>query len=365
MVNSFIRSGKYLLQDVVPDGIHATQLVYRAMGQLMAVPFVHPHAGLSMANQFVSIAEGTVTQDPAAAPNVALASRLGSHLISTAVAQPKSMKVAVRVDEPGLDIYIAYPIWIGGISAVGVFWDQVNVGTVNQQSAAAFTGSEFVHDQEVCIARNVTVGLHSITMSASVALSIGLSYIRARRTSVKKIFKKGVGTTIDAYRSLPLPAIVGLSSATDAAVLSDELPISRLLAGEGIDIAFTATLTKATAFILHGILTAPAGGAGPLNARLGIGIAANSATGFVQVLQITGENTYAATVVGAVDASLADHQYRLILPAGLAQSLQVFFDGALIGTVPIIVPYLGGFMGIWTTGASKALTIKDLRIIEH
>ncbi|MFD2056545.1 SGNH/GDSL hydrolase family protein [Mesorhizobium calcicola] len=363
MINSFIRSGNYKVQDAVPDGVHPTAVTYRAIGQLMALPFVHPHAGLAGANQFISIAEGTVTIDPASTSLAAGATRTGLMLISDAISHPKSIKAMIRVDEPGLDIYIGYPIWNGGLAAVGVSWDQVGVGTINQFSSITLTSFEFAQDHEVCVARNVPVGLHMVTLGASSgAASLGLSHIRSRRSTVKKAFTKG-SVSSDRFRDLALTQFNVFSSSTDVAMLEDELFISRLLSGEGVDLIFTATMAKDTQFILHGITTAPAVSTA-MQARMGVGVGLNG-SGFVTVYQLSGENTYATTVLNAVDLSGVAHQWRLTLGAGLSQTMTVYVDGASLGTAALTVPYLGGCMGGRTSGSSKILNITDLRVVEH
>lgn len=367
VVDSFIRSGDYRILDAVPDGVHPTNIVYRSIGQMMAAPFVYPQPGLSMANQFMSCIEGTVNITPANAPLKAEATRTGFQQISDAINQAKSLRALVKVDEPGLDIWIAYPIWSGGLSNVGVAFDQgITVGSINQQSAISLTGSEFVQDHEVCVARNVPLGLHMVSLSSgSGAAALGLSYVRTRRSAVKKSFGRSTVTGFDRHKDLLGGQSVTLfSSGVDAVELWDELPISRLISTDGIDITFAATFAKDTQFVLHGVNTAPPTGAVSMKPRMGVGVGCAVTTGFVTVYQLTGENTYTATAVNAADFSAVSKQYRLIIPAG-TQNLSVYANGTLLNTVALTTPYLGGFMGLRSNVSGSSPTISDLRVIEH
>ncbi|AID29261.1 hypothetical protein MCHK_1436 [Mesorhizobium huakuii 7653R] len=366
VVYSLIRSGDYRVLDVVPDGVHPTNIVYRLIGQMMAMPFVYPQPGLSMANQFMSCVEGTVNITPANTPLIAEATRTGFQQISDAINQPKSLRVLVKVDEPGLDIWIGYPIWSGGLTSVGVGFDQgVTVGSINQQSAISLTGSEFVQDHEVCVARNVPVGLHMVTLSSSAgAAALGLSYVRTRRSSVKKSFGRTTVTGFDRHKDLlGGQSVTIFANGADAVELWDELPISRLIATEGIGITFAATFAKDTQFVLHGVNTAPPTGATGMKARMGVGVGCAASTGFVTVYQLTGENTYTATAVNAADFSGVSKQYRLVIDPG-SSSLKVY-NGPLLGTVALTTPYLGGFMGLRSNVSGSSPIISDLRSIEH
>ena len=67
-------------------------------------------------------------------------------------------------------------------------------------------GFEFVQDHEVCVARNVPVGLHMVTLSSSAgAAALGLSYVRTRRSSVKKSFGRTTVTGFDRHKDLSAP----------------------------------------------------------------------------------------------------------------------------------------------------------------
>lgn len=367
VVESFIRSGDYRVLDAVPDGVHPTNIVYRIIGQTLATPFVYPQPGLSAANQFMSCIEGTVIQTPSTAPLIAEATRTGFQQISDAINQPKSTRILVKIDEPGLDLWLAYPIWSGGLTSVGVGLDQaVAVGNINQQSAISLTGSEYVQDHEVCVARNLTVGLHVLSLSSgSGAAALGFSYIRARRSAGKKSFTRSTVTGFDRQRDLSGGQnVTSFSNGADAVVLWDDLPVSRLISGEGIDITFAATFAKDTQFILHGVNTAPPSGAVAMKPRMGVGVGCAASTGFVTVYQLTGENTYTATAVNAADFSAVSKQYRLVIAAG-TQNLQVFANGSSLGTVALTTPYLGGFLGLRSNVSGSSPTISDLRVVEH
>ncbi len=364
LITGYAESGLYRISDLCGDGIHPTVLTYRAMGSEMAVPILHPHKGLIGPNQFVSTVEGTTNIYPPRQALSAPATRTGYHLVSDAIDQAKSLKVVVRVDRPGLDIWMAYPIWVGGLASVNIAWDQVTVGQISQFSTAAFTGGEFVHDQEICIARNVPVGLHILTMaSGGGAASLALSYLRTRATRYKKTFKGAAGGS-DRWRDKPLQSIIYTGAAAEALEIYDELPVSRFLSADGnIDLTFNATMPKDTQFILHGVYTAAVGAAAPPNARMGIGVGLD-ASGFVNVYQLTGTGTHSVTALNAVDFSGVARTWRLIVVAG-TNNLNVYVGGALQGTVAITKPYIGGFMGARCNGAGKTIQINDLRDIEH
>lgn len=370
-INALVRTGSYRVQDIVSDSVHLTQFGYLVMGNQMSMPYLHPHVGLSTANQFVSASEGVFNLNPNTAdPVEATMSRTGVQWVSSTANASKVLWGVIRIDEPGMDIYVGYPIWANGLSAVTVTWDLATVGTINQNSSIAWGASEVVQDHEVCVARNVPVGMHFVTLfSASGAAALGLNYVRARPSGVTKqygkMFTKPTITGYDKYRTINPASMTLFSSGTDTAVLNDEWYNSRLLSADGnLDIQFNATMQKDTAFIVHGILTAPLTGGTNADARMGVGVGCNT-SGFVTVYEITGNGTYTATVLNAVDFSLVSRLWRIVIPPGLSQTLSVFCDGSLVGSRALGVPYLGGFMGIRSNGAGKSLTISNLQAVEH
>ncbi|RNJ47367.1 hypothetical protein B5V01_24885 [Mesorhizobium erdmanii] len=360
MVRSIVATGDYRVQDVVPDGVHPSLMAYQLIGNLLAMPFLHPQPGLSEANQFMTVGEGIANTTPANNVSAAEGTRGGLQTISVATAVPKSTKILVRVDEPGLDIYMAYPIWSGWITSVGVNFDKASVGNINQNFVNF--GADIIQDHEICVARNVPIGLHWININAAVANSFGVSGIRSRRTRVKRTFTLGAGSAMDIYKDAPVRTFVFFSSAIGDTKLLDELPVSRFLTGELLDVNFDAIMTKGTAFVLHGLQTGPLTGSSTLNGRMGVGVGCDNTTGFVTVYQISGVGTYTTTAVNAVDFSLVKRAWRLRVPVG-TQTLQVYADGSLLGTVALTGPFVGGLMGAQAAAASKTLTVENLRFI--
>ncbi|MFB9978712.1 SGNH/GDSL hydrolase family protein [Mesorhizobium kowhaii] len=360
VISAYIHTGKYTVQELVKDGIHPTVITYRAMAFEMARPIIHPHAGINGPDQFISTIEGTTNTYPPTAPQLAAAARTGYHLTTDAIDQPKSIKVAVHISVPHLDVFIAYPIWSSGKNGINIAWDGEAIVGINQFSTLAIGVGEFVYDHEICIARDVPVGMHMLTLaSGGQAFAIGLSYLRTRPSKPAKKF----GPARDLWRDKAYSLMTLSGTGADSTLLMDELPHSRALDAEGTDITFTATMAKDTQFVLHGILTAT-GAASALSPRMGIGVGLQVGTGFCTVYQNPNAGVYTTSVLGAVDLSGTARTWRLFRPAGSA-NLTVYMNGVSQGTVALTGPHVGGFMGLRANGAGLAVTVQDLRDIEH
>lgn len=359
MVDALVTSGNYRVQDIVPDGVHPSQYAYQMIGQLTARPILHPQRGY-VAHQTITAGGGTANQAPSNNGSVAEGSRGGLQLVSVATAVPKSIKLLVMVeDKGGVDVFLSYPIWSSGIAAAGCAFDNVSVGPINQNFVNL--GSEIIQDHEVCVARNVPFGLHWINVNASVINSIAVNGVRLRPSRTKRWYVLNTGS-LDVYRDAPCRNFTFFSTNGDDTILLDELPVSRLLTADGVDINFDAIMTKGTRFVVLGVRSGLLTGVSSLKGRMGLGVGTDNASGFVNVYQLTGAGTYGATAVNAADFSLVRRAWRLRIPAGTS-NLQVYADGTLLGTVPIAVPFLGGNMGGSAVAGSKSLTVENLRTI--
>jgi lysophospholipase L1-like esterase len=359
MVDALVTSGNNRVQDIVPDGVHPSQYNYQMIGQLTCRPILHPQPGYA-AHQTITAGGGTANQAPYNNGTVAEGTRGGLQLVSVATAVPKSIKLLVMMeDKGGVDVFLSYPIWSGGIASAGCLFDNVSVGPINQTFVNL--GSEIIQDQEVCVARNVPYGLHWINVNANVINSIAVNGVRLRPSRTKKQFTLNTGT-MDVYRAAACPALTFFGTNADDTILLDELPVSWLLSADNPDILFDGVMTKGTRFVVIGVKSGLLTGVNTLKARMGLGVGTDNATGFVTVYQLTGAGIYGATAVNAADFSLVSRAWRFRIPAGTS-NLQVFADGTLLGTVPITVPFKGGLMGVNAVAASKTLAISNLRTI--
>lgn len=346
----------YRTQDLIPDGVHPTNEaagLYRAIGQLVAGAFCYPQKGISRADEIIT-AGGTTTQvQPATNAIQATQTLSGVQLITTAASVAKAVRMLIKIDEPGLDVYLAYPIWGGGIASAGVNVDQVGVNSIGQLDAGNF-GTRFIQQHELLVIKDAQPGLHMVAITAAPAAgSIGANYLRTRATKKNRGYKANA-PFISKYELMVPKATLTVSNGSNAIHLFDEFPVSRLI--DGIDIEFTATLQKAEAFVVHGLWAADNTSG---IAIMGVGFGCAGGTGFATAYQANGD-TNTATALNAVDTSLIERLWRVVILPGLNQSMNLFIDGSGYAAVPITKPYLGGLLGMRKSGNGD-MTIKDLR----
>lgn len=365
-----------LLQETIPDSIHPTNEaagVYRAIGQLAAGLFCHPQAGVNGPDQFITAGGPNSACLPfaeaAASPNT----RTGLELISTSAAGAKTLSMLAKIDVPGLDLYLAHPIWADGAASVTVLLDGINVQTISQFVADGF-GSGHIKGQEVLVLRNAPVGLHIIQLSvASGPGAVGANWLRTRSTHGARVLTNPGGSI--APRALRWRKVIEDDGFTEddgssnSIVLFDDIPTSRL--NDGIDIEITANLAKGEGIVLHGVWAANnfTAGAAFGASVAGLMLCLHETTGYPTLREASGYSTFASTTlaVGGVpsttDMSGVERTYRIAIPAGLGAAAKVIIGATTYDNVTLTKPYVGGLLGMRRAG-NGTMNVKRVRMMD-
>lgn len=359
-ISQLLTCGNYTVQQILPDGVHPTQTGYNYIGQLMAAPYVYPYQGVSTDGEIVSVASPLVICTPSNAPTEAKNSRSGMQFISTADNVPKSIRILVKVEKPGLDLFVGYPIWSGGVASAGIALDQISIGAMSQYHNGNY-GTRYIQDHEVCVARNVPPGLHMVTVSAAAqAASIGLNYLRVKKaTPIETRFSTGSPFLLTRKILLEQAALTISNGSSNGIVLTDAIHFDRLMGG--VDFTFTAHLAKGEAICIFGQWAAD-----NVNgiAVMALGVGADETTGYLTIFQATGDGTYNKTALNSVDITLQEREYRVVMGQGSGSALNVFVDGAgPYGPTTISTPFLGGFFGLRRSG-NGTMNVKKLTALQ-
>lgn len=359
-ISELLTCGNFTVQQILPDGVHPTQIGYNYIGQLMASPYVHPYKGISTEGEIVSVASPLVICTPSNAPTEAQFSRSGMQFISTADNVPKSIRMLIKIDKPGLDLYVGYPIWGGGVSSAGIAFDQISIGSMSQYHDGNY-GGKYIQDHEACVARNVPPGLHMVTISAAAqAASVGVNYLRVKKANpIEKRFSNGSPFLLTRQGVLEQASLTVSNGSTNGIVLTDTIQFDRLSAG--FDFSFTGQLAKGEAVCVFGEWAADNSGG---LAIMALGIGADETTGYLTIFQATGDGTYNKTALNALDITLQEREFRVVMGQGSGSALNVFLDGGgPYGPTAINSPFLGGFFGLRRSG-NGTMNVKKLQILK-
>ncbi|KAB2725666.1 SGNH/GDSL hydrolase family protein [Brucella anthropi] len=358
-VSQLLTCGNYTVQQILPDGIHPTQIGYSYIGQLMATPYVYPYQGVSAEGEIVSVANPVAICTPFNEPTEAKNSRAGMQLVSTADNVAKSIRALIKIDRAGLDLYVGYPIWAFAVTSAGIALNQVTLGSISQYHDGNY-GSRYIQDHEVCVARNIPPGLHMVTISAAAqAASIALSYLRVKKAkTVEKRLANGSPFLLTRKNIMDQATLTVSNGSANGIVLTDTIQFDRFLAG--FDFSFTAQLAKGEAVCVFGEWAADASSG---TAVMALGVGADETTGYLTIFQATGDGTYNKTPLTSVDITLQEREFRIVMGQGSGSALTVYLDGGPYGPTTIIAPFLGGFFGLRRSG-NGTMNVKNLQILK-
>lgn len=359
VLEGLLRSGKYRPLDLLPDAVHGGQSTYFKMGHNLARPLIGAVRPLSGPDQFAVCASGCViASSQVTSPDSS--SRVGA-VVATSGAGTRSLRMVFDVTEPGLDLYLAYPMWDSGSTAVNCSMDGVLLGVVNMFSAGYTSAVGYVQDHEVLVAKNVDVGYHILHLDCTSG-GIGAFYLRTRRSVTRGVLLNA--SAVPVVRKLLAQELALESTVPNTIVLRDDMPCSRLL--EDAEFEFTAKLQNDSGLCINGFNFGTNGGTAL--ASQGIIIAMGGA-GSLCVYEATSPSTFASTTLdGATNYTAASHKYRVVVTraftgANNCGTVTVYVDGVQVGPVVALTrPYFGGFVGLWknNAGASPALVISNL-----
>jgi hypothetical protein len=140
------------IQDQQEDGVHGTQLTYLENAQLAAASLICPGEEISAPETIIPAASHMTSGYSAsqrATGTLALNSRTGTQLITSGDDEAKVIYAIVPISEPGQDIMIGYPIWIGGHANISVSVDQVDIGSSVSMYEPEPFGAGYAQDHEI------------------------------------------------------------------------------------------------------------------------------------------------------------------------------------------------------------------------
>lgn len=321
------------------DGIHMTQVGYNMRGRWMANLFMRGA---------VMPADGVIKSiDPSIRQYEGTNSTLASPGSATGYGRiGRKIRIPLEVREAGTDLFLATPIWSAGTASFTVALNGVTVVTGSLQ-AAALTPTGFAVDHEIMIAENIAPGMYLVEFDCA-AGDVGLYYVLARPTRAIVV------------QSTISPALTRSRNVGDLRMTSDASPKQNSLSDITVSttlrefsVSFTATLDNFQGIILHGT-------------RRSNGV--SQPRGLLFFLDTDGfltagtgeEDTYALTVLGAVDLTAVSHDYRFTLKVN--GDVDCYVDDVLIDTYTPTVPYRGGRIGAYTFGVSSTVLLSSVTI---
>lgn len=349
MVEEYASAGNSML-GAFPDGLHPNQAMYKLKGQLMASVLLAPATGIIDGPRIIPGAGPAVQSSGGTSGSfAATGSKMGIGKIGNKI------RIPIYVTRPGLDIYVATPVWSVGTTVCTVSIDTETVATFSLRDGALSTN--FGVDQEILIAENLAPGFHLIELNGNANEDCGLYYLRSRPTS-KVITMAGADAGGFAPTTTTKPTLLTSTEVYVSGgigqhhILFDQVPTSRVI--KPLDIEVKATFGANEGFILFGHPLA----SNTASPRGGLLIYLDGTTGFLTVGEGT-ETAYNLTTIGAVDLRTASHTYRVAVTTGGVATIYV--DGSNVGMYTQTKPHVGGFFGVYKYTAG-AVTIDSVSI---
>ncbi|OFD61430.1 SGNH/GDSL hydrolase family protein [Bacillus mycoides] len=325
-----------------PDGLHPSQEVYIQKGINMALPMVAP--------TMVKIKGPVIV--PAGSPGMQATGAKYDTSINTGSRtgifyySPQSVRVAIWIDEPGLDIYVATCQWSGGSSNCKVTVDGKEIGNFVMRDAS-FSGQTFGTDSELCILENANPGLHFIELFNVDALgSVGLYYIRTHKTRKKFMAyasNKPEVIPTATQRSVVIEDIDIESEGGSLGHVMVDIPTSRLL--HTLDVEMKTTLKKGDGITLFNKPNSING-----DPHAGLYAWLDAGGGYLKISEGSGPSGFInITQLDSTDHSGVQKKYRItVAPNGIAT---FYINGTKIGEHTMTKPHFGGFLGFYKTSA--------------
>lgn len=339
LTNKYLQ-GALNIPDAFPDGLHPSQEVYIQKGINMALPIVAP--------TMMKIKGPTII--PAGLPGMQatnakydtstnMGARTGLFYYST-----QSVRAAIWVDEPGLDIYVATCQWSGGTPSCNFKVDGTTIGNASIKDSSLATPI-YATENEILVLQNAKPGLHFIELeNADPSGNVGLYYLRAYPTRFQ--FIRRTPTTYLSRRVVvaeELDIAEGTEQSPVGHIMLD-VPTSRLL--DTCDAEMIAALNKGDGMILF---TKPISDGSQPHGGLYVFLDNN---GFLKCSEGSGKGGYINnTILSATDHSSVLHRYRVtVTQSGLAT---FYVDDVQVGTYVMTNPHIGGFLGLFKNSSGR------------
>ncbi|WP_157349645.1 SGNH/GDSL hydrolase family protein [Bacillus sp. EE-W1] len=339
LTNKYLQ-GALNIPDAFPDGLHPSQEVYIQKGINMALPIVAP--------TMMKIKGPTII--PAGLPGMQATNakydtstnkgaRTGLFYYST-----QSVRAAIWVDEPGLDIYVSTCQWSGGTASCNFKVDGTIIGNASINDNALITPI-YATENEILVLENAKPGLHFIELeNAEPSGNVGLYYLRAYRTRYQLTRRT---TTTYVSRRVVVAEEIDIAEFTEQNPVGHimlDVPTSRLL--DTCDVEMIASLNKGDGMILF---TKPISDGSQPHGGLYVYL---DNYGFLKYSEGSGKGGYINnTILSEKDHSNTQHRYRVtVTPSGLAT---FYVDDIEVGTYNMTKPHIGGFLGLFKNSYGK------------
>lgn len=323
-----------------PDGLHPSQEVYLQKGINMALPIVSP--------TMIKIKGPTII--PAGVPGMQATTAKYDTSVNTGTRtgifyySPKSVRAAIWIDEPGLDVYVATCQWAGGSPNCSVSVDGKGIGNFSMRDSA-FSGSTFGTESEICILENASPGLHFIELSNAEELgSVGFYYIRTYKTRYKFMAFTSNNPEIvpvASKRSVVLGDMDVFSFGGSLGHVMVDIPTSRFL--HTLDVEMVSSLNKGDGITLFNKPNSING-----DPHAGLYAWLDSGGGYLKISEGNGPSGFInITQLDSTDHSGKQKKYRIMVTqSGVAT---FYIDGTKIGEYTMTKPHIGGFLGFYKT----------------
>ncbi|WP_419955944.1 GDSL-type esterase/lipase family protein [Neobacillus niacini] len=330
----------------LPDGMHPSDSLYVYKAMQMASVFIYNQAakikgtGIIPASSPAFRAYGTVD-----AVSIVPNSRSGVGRFA------QNLKIAIWVDTPGMDIYVANPLYTAGSNSIDVVVDNL---VVKNYSLNDSNFTDYPIDLESIIIENLSVGFHVIEFASKdvdTTKTVGVYYLAVRPTRKVRRNLSGSGgagqygsggtppSTRQSFKVLEDFEYTN-SAGNETHVITD-IPTSRML--YDLDVEVTAKFGIKDGFVLFGNKR-------PSGKQRGGFLVSLDASGFLACYEGTDLNYANAGAVGSVNLSTASHKYRVTVNAS-SGLVTVFVDGVQQLTYTLTKQYRGGFLGFYRNAA--------------
>lgn len=352
-ITKILATGRYSVLDVIPDGCHPTAFMYTVMGQNLAIPLLCPDVRFTGPDQFLAAMSAQVLGS-AAAPVPSKNSRMGGGIISGG-SGAQSVRMAFVVDEGGLDVYVAVPVWPSGATTASITVDRVLLtGAFSFRDTPGRAGGRFVQDHEIRVIENARPGLHFIEFEATEG-AVGAYYLRTRRTRQERAQFAGAAFN---YRQPLLANFEINSTAANSMVLLDAIPTPRLDAPFRLEV--TATWQVDVGVVLSGLRIADNGATSALS-EAGFIIGLDSAGKASVWENIAGVQTKLLT--GATVYTGTRQTFYIRAAPGRFGTIELYVNSASVGVATITQAYWGGVLGVWRAAATGSWMVERVDLL--
>ena len=352
-----METGTYTADQLVGDGIHPTPLLYQFMGQNLAIPYISPRKGLSRPDEFIYAAESWFSADEGPlSDGIAVNGQLRAGLYrQTPGTGSEVVRVAVLVEESGLDLYVSHLLWAAGAPTVAIVVDRQLI-SASYTMQCSVVASPYIGDHEICVLEAASPGLHLIEITNGGSGSLAVSHVRTRATKVgtrSYLSRTTAGAPAIRHRLKVVEDFQAIiSDGAEIVHLFDTIPTSRLLSAQTYEME--TSLNANEGMVISGVKVV---GGVAAYAMPAVVLGLNGA-GFLTLWELAGAATMTPHVLGSGSLIGASHVYTLSISGRTAV---VILDGSVVATITLANLIAGGLLGLWKSG-SGVMTIKNISI---